>query len=125
MFGANFTNQNITELHALWDSVVTSFDRDVIPPFTKEDWVFMSESASSIMRENPLSSFTEEELRAPVEEWVKESYGLATKFVYRMGIEENGIPSEEYVREGTKIAWRQIAKGGFRLARLLERILTQ
>lgn len=26
-----FSPENITELHALWDSVVTSFDRDIIP----------------------------------------------------------------------------------------------
>ena len=57
MLNESFSDQNITELHALWDSVVTSFDRDVIPPFTEEEWNWIGEAVANITKENPRSSF--------------------------------------------------------------------
>jgi hypothetical protein len=41
--------------------------------------------------------------------------------VYR-GITENGLPSKAYIEEGTRVAWRQLAKGGFRLANVLVKL---
>jgi len=32
------------------------------------------------------------------------------------------LPSKEYIKEGIKVAWRQIAKGGYRLANLLVKL---
>ena len=82
----------------------------------------MSEAVANITGVNPRSSFQESEIDAPVSVWIQESYILATTFVYRMGLQENGLPSEEYLKEGAKLAQRQIAKGGYRLANLLVKL---
>ena len=117
----SFSNQSITELHALWDSVVTSFDRDVIPPFSADEWAWIGEAATNITQENPRTSFTESELESPVDVWIAESFEIAKTVVYR-GITENGLPSKAYIEEGTRVAWRQLAKGGYRLANVLVKL---
>jgi len=55
-----------------------------------------------------------EALKQPEKEWASEGYKLATEFVYN--IEQNTLPSDDYVREGQKIVHQQLTKGGYRLA---------
>jgi hypothetical protein len=73
--------------------------------------------------ENPLSSFGDD-IDKPQTEWAAEGFELAKDYVYGWGIEEGGLPSSEYLEQGKRVAWRQLAKGGYRLARLLEKMWT-
>ena len=54
-------------------------------------------------------------------EWAKEGVELAKNFVYKH-IKEGELPSDHYISEGARIAQRQIAKGGYRLAKLLSKM---
>jgi hypothetical protein len=58
-----------------------------------------------------------EELKKPEKTWADEGYKLATEIVYN--IEQNTLPSDDYVQTARKIVHRQLAKGGYRLAQLL------
>ena len=60
------------------------------------------------------------DLQKPETEWAHEGYEIATSFVYN--ITQNTLPSDEYVKGGQKIVHYQLAKGGYRLAKLLQDI---
>ncbi|TNV81471.1 hypothetical protein FGO68_gene15787 [Halteria grandinella] len=121
LFELQEMEEQIDELHALWDSVVTTFSHDIIPPFSPQDWLYIGQASSNITSLYPLSSFPD--IDTPHTEWAKEGYELARDYVYA-GIQEGGIPTQEYLEQGKQVAWRQLAKGGYRLARLLDKMWT-
>ncbi|CDW73384.1 p1 s1 [Stylonychia lemnae] len=106
----------ITELHALWDSVVSAFSNDHDLPLNSTTWQFFGDNSLRIQQENPRESF--DNLDRPIDQWHLEGYQIASDFAYK-NIQQNEIPSQEYLQQGIKIAERQIAKGGYRLANLL------
>ena len=87
-------------------------------PITDDDWVNQGNIAQRIMSENP-----EKEIDPSMDPmvWAKESYEIASTFVYK-GISEGEDLKEntEYITKGTAYAEKRIATGGYRLAKLLE-----
>jgi len=51
--------------------------------------------------------------------WSDETFKITQDFVYE-GITEYTLPSDTYIANGIKIAEKQLALGGYRLAYLLE-----
>lgn len=93
-----------------------SFNLIILQPFDEETWYYFGNHTDRIAKEHPRTSF--DDLKQPIAEWHKETYKLSVDFVYK-NIKENEVPSDEYIQNGIKVAERQIAKGGYRLADLL------
>ena len=45
---------NVTELHALWDSTVYEWDQDFQQPFSDETWDIIGKISSDLRTEHPL-----------------------------------------------------------------------
>lgn len=84
----------------------------------------MGDIALDLRTRFPEEFFGDELLDKPSEIWVDELVPIAKKYVYD-GIEQNTVPSQEYRDRGVQIAEQQLAKGGYRLARLLKSIHEQ
>jgi len=109
----------ITELHALWDSVVTSFASDWQEPLDEDDWNTVSDAATDITGRYPRSTF---DLQiTDVQGWANESLAIAKSTVYA-DIVQYEWPSDEYIENGKVAAEKRIAQGGYRLADLITSI---
>lgn len=104
------------ELHAVWDTVLYEFHVTEKVPITDDDWVNQGTIAARIMKENPESEI-DPSMDPTV--WAKESYDIASTFVYG-GLTEGAAVPDEYVTKGRALAEKRIATGGYRLAKLLE-----
>lgn len=103
----------VTNLHSVWDSVGYAYDMTLQQPLSDEDWVWLGQQAFKITMNNSYDSF--EDLGNPETEWATEGLNIAKAVVYP-GVQENVMPSDEYVALAQATAERQIAKGGYRLA---------
>ena len=106
------------ELHAVWDKVLFEFHVTEKVPITDDDWVNQGTIATRLIKENP-----ESEIDPSMDPmvWAKESYDIASTFVYA-GITEGDALQDNtaYVTKGKALAEKRIATGGYRLAKLLE-----
>lgn len=74
---------NITELHALWDSCVYEFDQDFSQPLNESTWEKMGTISKMLRGENPADDATiAKMIKLPESEWASEGYKIATTFVY-------------------------------------------
>jgi len=108
-------------LHKYWDNGMERFPRmgpDYAPPPMAE----IGPAAMAAMRANPDSSA---DWRAGGAEdfatWAREGSELAQRYAYR-GIGRGKVPSARYEEQAFRIAERQVAWAGYRLARLLNEI---
>ena len=91
--------ENVTELHALWDSTVYEWDDDFSQPLNDSMWNKMTNISSNLRSEHPVDEpKMATDLKKAEKDWAAEGYKLATEFVYK--IEENTLPSDEYVKKG-------------------------
>lgn len=81
----------------------------------------MIKNATDIRKEFPKNKFNDKIRILDPNEWAKESYNEAERFVYK-NIAENSAPSAEYLKGGQKIAKERIALAGYRLAELFKDI---
>jgi len=108
----------INELHALWDSTIYEWDQDIPRPLSEEGWTQLGEISQKLREEHKLSDQDiVEDLKKGEKEWAQEGYEISTSFLYN--IEQNSLPSDEYVAEAQKIVHRRLALGGYRLAQVL------
>ena len=111
----------INELHALWDSTLYEWDEDFGEPLTEEGWNKLGEISNTLRWEHSkydldMAAY----LKKPESQWAEEGYALATAFVYK--IQENTLPSDDYLNGCRDIVHKQLALGGYRLAKLLTQI---
>lgn len=106
----------ISELHALWDSVVTEYANDWAEPLSSDSWTAVGEASTKIRNINPRGRLflTSKDPN----HWADESFEISKAFVYK-NIEEHTWPSASYIETGKKIAEQRLAYGGYRLADLL------
>lgn len=125
-----------SNLHKLWDDGCGFFapweDKIKRDPLKEESMEALRAIADSLTRRWPESSLTDA-ANLDVDRWVMESHDLAVKYGYR-GIQSVGdrgwknwikpgdAPTEMYIRAGQEVVSRQVATGGYRLARLLNDI---
>ena len=108
--------EGVNELHALWDSTIYEYDQDLQQPLNETAWNTLGEISQKLRTEHKVDFF--DDLDAPESEWASEGYKLAINTVYD-SIEQNTLPSDEYVERAQKAVHIQLAKGGYRLANLL------
>ena len=91
------TKDNITELHALWDSCVYEFDQDFPRPLSDDSWDKLTKISQDLRQENPFdSSVMQALIQKPSSEWADEGHKIAVDFVYN--IKEHSLPTEDYVK---------------------------
>jgi hypothetical protein len=108
-------------LHSYWDSGLGSFP-PTGPNFAPPPRNKIPPAVSVAVQGNPATSpFLHLDNPADFAGWAKESSDLAQRKAYD-GLEPGGTPNAAYRREGTRIARRRVAWGGYRLAALLNSI---
>jgi hypothetical protein len=123
LFPIQFT-EDITELHALWDSCIGVYDNDLSLPLNDSSWDVLQIWAQSAM-----NNYTREDLKNElmVTDFNKisiESFMLAKAYAYE-GIQMGGTPSQEYLETRWAVVQRQLALAGYRLSDLLYRTLSK
>lgn len=114
-------DSNINELHALWDAGLGNLADDIPRPLTNSSAAQFSAFASQFMNNYTRFDLADELSETDQEIWTIDAFHLAVTDVYG-GIKENQRPSDEYLANGWKVAARQIALGGYRLADLLRQL---
>jgi hypothetical protein len=103
----------ISELHALWDSVVTEYANDWHQPLSEEGWTSVGEASTKIRDTFPRGRLFLTSMDP--KDWAHESFEASEGFVYK-NIQEGSWPSEQYISTGKMIAEERLAYGGYRLA---------
>lgn len=120
--------EDITNLHALWDSVAASEATDIKLPLSDNNWEKLGDISTRLRTEYPIEKVLTN--RIPSEpsisaEWAEESYKIVRDEVYA-GLNSDSDyefqPSKEYMDKSRIIAERQIARAGYRLAQVLDNI---
>jgi hypothetical protein len=79
--------------------------------------------ANTIMREFPRSHFGDAITKVVFSRWADESHSLARSKVYLA--HEGDQPTADYVKEGQRIVKERVALAGYRLAYLLNNLLSE
>lgn len=109
----------IKNLHSLWDSVLLKVQDNNVMPLDQEGKVYLEKYSKELMKE-----YTREALDGKLKKnwqfdsWIMESWRLCKEFVYP-SILKDPNPSQDYIRQGEKIARERLALAGYRLSDLL------
>ncbi len=115
-------NEGITNLHALWDSGISQWNNDIVKrPMDQYGYNYLNSKTGEIMREFPVSAFSDRLSKYSVSAWAAESFGLARDLVYTAPEAPSSIPTA-YSDHAKKVIRSQVALGGYRLAQILESI---
>ncbi|CAG9319418.1 unnamed protein product [Blepharisma stoltei] len=117
LFPITFDNQ-INELHALWDSCMGVWADDLPRPLNSDGWYNLNMWAEWCTGNNTKQDLASELAIKELSLWQYDTYRIAIDYAY-YGIKPNEKPSEEYLKRGWKIVLKQLALGGYRLANLL------
>lgn len=110
-------------LHAFWDSICGLGEKKLPRPLNKQDQVSIDTLANHICTQFPESAFSEQALNdEDFCHWREEGYHIAITQAYQ-GICIGQAPSKDYITKGQETASSRIALAGYRLARLLNKIL--
>ncbi|CAG9319417.1 unnamed protein product [Blepharisma stoltei] len=123
LFNITF-DKTVTELHALWDSVMGEWEVDLVRPLTSDGWHDINMWAEWCMGNYTQEDLAEELAVSNITDWVYPTYHLGVDYAYH-GIKPLEKPSEEYLKKGWQIALRQLSLGGRRLAQLLINLFGQ
>lgn len=111
-------NSQINQLHKLWDWALGVSGDDCPRPLSKQGWGTITKISQEIMDELPRKDLAEFLSDPYIDNWSVNNFHIAVNAVYE-GIEMNGRPNEGYLLRGRKIAKKQLALGGYRLADIL------
>ncbi|HTM64170.1 MAG TPA: S1/P1 nuclease [Gammaproteobacteria bacterium] len=110
-------NGKLMNTHTLWDSGVGSFEGK-----NGRATDHAKELAVNIMQEYPVSGFGTQAQDLDPEHWAHEGFENSKKYVY--STPENEVPSSAYINNGKQVAEKQAALAGYRLANLLNSLLS-
>ncbi len=106
-------------LHSYWDAAGGLFRFQDIPrPLNGIGRAKLRSFAIDIQNDFPKSSMTSEISNLEPMDWAREGFDLAVNRVHQ-GIQERGVPSEEYKTKTQEVSGRRIALAGYRLAAIL------
>ena len=88
---------NITELHAAWDSVLYKYEGLANLPYSDTDWDTFGKIATDLYNKYDIEDPSARDLN--IDDWAKESFSVAQRYAYP-GVTENGILSDYYVAQG-------------------------
>jgi hypothetical protein len=108
-------NTGSVTLHKLWDNGAGFLDGE-------ESQSKIDSISQLVTSSYPESSFGSQATDLNPEHWAKEGYAMAPKSVY--STPENQVPSTNYLETEKKIVQQQLALAGYRLANLLNLLLS-
>jgi hypothetical protein len=106
----------LKHLHGLWDSIVLLDSVRQLRPLNADALHYIENLTHEITTKYPENSLPEKNITCP-DTWAKESYLLGKEA--HDGIEINTEPSNDYLEKSRKVACRQLALAGYRLAIIL------
>jgi len=113
---------NQTELHAFWDSGAGQWPDDPARPLNASTRAWLDGWSNRITALYPQNSFPSGSLTGLNPwAWASESSTIAQTFVYTAPQAPTPLPAQ-YISQSQQVVFQQIAKGGYRLAALLESI---
>ena len=103
----NLTEKDgITELHAVWDSVIYEFEGYANLPFNDSDWQNLGNTAKSLVdKYSPDLLEVKDLYYLDPAQWALDHYQITKDFVYK-DIAENTLLSAEYISQARTIAER-------------------
>ncbi len=115
-------DQNIKNLHALWDSGAGQWATDMKRPLDPISQEYLNDTANKLMNEFPVSAFQDRLSKYSVSSWAVESFGLARDVVYKAPEAPEVVPAD-YLETSRQVCRSQVALAGYRLAQVLESVL--
>jgi hypothetical protein len=108
-------------LHSYWDSIVT-----LSAPRVNDacDGDYLPELGQKFMKKYPEGKMQAQVDDLKFEDWRQEGLDNAVKYVYA-GLNRYEKPSSKYQKQAYQLSQKEIALGGYRLAKLLNKILGQ
>ena len=110
-----------SNLHSYWDGILDVLEK---PP-AGDRTGYVEAWAKKIETSLPITAFTKAELDAGPEVWGKESLTLAEELLYPATLIPGAVPSDAYKTSAGQAGERRIALAGYRLATVLNRLLTR
>ena len=86
---------DVTNLHALWDSALYYQAKDFNLPLNDQDWIQLGNISDTIRSKYPKSELVNE-IQVNHKKWQNEGLKIASDFVYT-GLKEGEIPSDSYL----------------------------
>jgi len=112
--------QNVSELHAFWDSGAGQWQTDINRPMAANDTDYINTWADTITNKVPESSVADRVAETDPNVWANESYMLGVTVGYPP--QENTTLPPEFITTAQETAIVQVAVGGYRLAKTLNDI---
>jgi hypothetical protein len=109
-------------LHALWDSILRRARRQL---HRESYFRWVSRVAGEVRTRNPRASLAREIGVDSVDAWSREGAAIAMRSAYPDYLERGAPLPGRYQDEVFGIAGKQVALGGYRLARVLERVFAR
>ena len=107
--------EDLGNLHSLWDSVILTRQGYAQLPLSTEDWDELTKQAEALLSSHQVEDTLTKNLD-PLE-WASESFHFAKNFTYTA--QPGQKVTQEYLKDGIQIAERRITLAGYRLANLL------
>lgn len=108
-------------LHWLWDSIIV---RNIPPKADVCERDYIESVARRIMKHHPYNSVSASIKSGAYDQWRKDAFELATTRVYTHDLVRFQMPSDKYKKNALKVAERQIALAGYRMADILNQVFT-
>ena len=141
MFRVTTSFGSKTNLHSFFDSGAYRLNATLSVPLTVVQTQLIQQTATEIMQKYPLSSFPESALELNYTMWEDDSYNLGLKYAYLDGnlqyeskltkgstfsflflsLSPHCCSLQEYEANAYEMCLKQIAVGGYRLVRLIEK----
>lgn len=109
---------NVSNLHSFWDSGAGQWQDDPVRPLNTSALAYLDAWADTLEAANPMSSLAPELEITAAQAWAAEGNAFAVNNVYN-NLQPNQIVSPQYIADSRALAQRQVALGGYRLARTL------
>jgi hypothetical protein len=90
-------DNELKELHAVWDSILFEFSGYPTLPFSDSNWTKNGDDAKRMMDAHPLDDADANE--SDVNVWAADSNKIASTIVYK-NVVENGKLSDDYKKQG-------------------------
>lgn len=120
LLGAPDKEKRPDNLHWFWDSILT---RDTPRTNGDEgDATYIPRLSETIVKDFSQQKFANSMKPGKFDEWQRESFEIASQKLYPPTLLRNQPPTEEYRKNGVRIAEERLALAGFRIAELLNRI---
>lgn len=112
---------NVEKLHAYWDRALGLYDAYYTSE-AKQKRKLIKGWAAELQQRYPKQSLQSQIHDLKPEDWAEESFRISTQFVY--SLPEHTAPSKAYITQGRQIAEKQLVLAGYRLAAMLNKLLT-